>query len=49
LRGGLGRLKRRRGLHALLGQLHAVPWNYRRDALPAVARAEALLAGGALP
>jgi len=43
------RRRQDRFLHALLGQLHAVPWNYRRDALPAVARAEALLAGGALP
>jgi D-alanyl-D-alanine carboxypeptidase len=43
------RRRQDRFLHALLGQLHTVRWNYRADALPAVARAEALLAGGALP
>jgi serine-type D-Ala-D-Ala carboxypeptidase/endopeptidase (penicillin-binding protein 4) len=34
------RRRQDRFLRALLSRLHSVPWNYRRDASPAVARAE---------
>lgn len=39
------RRRQDRFLHALLTRLHSVRWSYQRDAHPAVARAEALLAG----
>lgn len=43
------RRRQDRFLHALLAQLHSARWPYQRDALPAVARAEALLPGAPAP
>ncbi len=34
------RRRQDRFVHALLGQLHSRPWNYQRDARPAIARVE---------
>ena len=43
------RLRQDRFMHEVLASLHTLPWPYQRDERPAVARAEALLAGAATP